>query len=63
MNVCLLRLEPTLVSPSSGAPISISALDLFKLGMDPPSSHTVDPMRASGLFVNALRDAGALAGV
>ena len=43
--------------------MSISALDLFKVGIGPSSSHTVGPMRAAGLFVNALREAGALAEV
>ncbi|MFD1712256.1 L-serine ammonia-lyase [Ottowia sp. GY511] len=40
--------------------MSISALDLFKVGIGPSSSHTVGPMRAAGLFVDALRAAGQL---
>ena len=43
--------------------MSISALDLFKVGIGPSSSHTVGPMRAAGLFANALRDQGLLAQV
>ncbi len=36
--------------------MSISALDLFKVGIGPSSSHTVGPMRAAGLFAAALQE-------
>lgn len=35
--------------------MSISAFDLFKVGIGPSSSHTVGPMRAAYLFVEGLR--------
>jgi len=41
--------------------MTISAFDLFKIGIGPSSSHTVGPMRAAGMFV-AVLDAEALAG-
>ena len=41
--------------------MTISAFDLFKVGIGPSSSHTVGPMRAAGMFVAALA-AGGLAG-
>jgi L-serine dehydratase len=34
--------------------MSISAFDLFKIGIGPSSSHTVGPMRAAGMFAAAL---------
>ncbi|WCB94928.1 L-serine dehydratase 1 [Baekduia alba] len=40
---------------------SISVFDLFKVGIGPSSSHTVGPMRAAGMFCEALNDTGALA--
>ena len=43
--------------------MSISALDLFKVGIGPSSSHTVGPMRAAGLFVADVRAAGLLSEV
>ena len=36
--------------------MSISALELFKIGIGPSSSHTVGPMVAANSFVNSLRD-------
>ena len=39
----------------------ISALDLFKIGIGPSSSHTVGPMRAARLFVSRLEHEGKLA--
>ncbi|SEM79720.1 L-serine ammonia-lyase [Pseudomonas sp. ok272] len=36
--------------------MAISVFDLFKIGIGPSSSHTVGPMRAAALFVEALRD-------
>ncbi|SHJ11223.1 L-serine dehydratase [Tessaracoccus bendigoensis DSM 12906] len=36
--------------------MSISALDLFKIGIGPSSSHTMGPMRAGALFAAALED-------
>lgn len=33
--------------------MAISVFDLFKIGVDPSSSHTVGPMRAGALFVEA----------
>ncbi|KPA94458.1 L-serine ammonia-lyase [Pseudomonas asplenii] len=35
--------------------MAISVFDLFKIGIGPSSSHTVGPMRAAALFVQALR--------
>ena len=35
--------------------MAISTFDLFKIGIGPSSSHTVGPMRAGALFVDALR--------
>lgn len=36
--------------------MAISVFDLFKIGIGPSSSHTVGPMRAAALFVQALRE-------
>lgn len=36
--------------------MAISVFDLFKIGIGPSSSHTVGPMRAAVLFVQALRE-------
>ena len=38
--------------------MTISAFDLFKVGIGPSSSHTVGPMRAACSFVFRLRDDG-----
>ena len=43
--------------------MSISVLDLFKIGIGPSSSHTVGPMRAAHDFAAALRQQGLLAQV
>ena len=40
--------------------MTISAFDLFKVGIGPSSSHTVGPMRAACTFVSRLRDEGLL---
>ncbi|WP_138732257.1 L-serine ammonia-lyase [Modestobacter excelsi] len=40
--------------------MTVSAFDLFTIGIGPSSSHTVGPMRAAFLFVTRLRDAGLL---
>ncbi|NWE48014.1 L-serine ammonia-lyase [Pseudomonas gingeri] len=40
--------------------MAISVFDLFKIGIGPSSSHTVGPMRAAALFVQGLRERGAL---
>lgn len=40
-----------------------SALDLFKIGIGPSSSHTVGPMRAARQFVQSLEGHGLLASV
>ncbi|GAA4867380.1 L-serine ammonia-lyase [Saccharopolyspora cebuensis] len=40
--------------------MTLSAFDLFTVGIGPSSSHTVGPMRAAHLFVARLRDAGLL---
>jgi L-serine dehydratase len=40
--------------------MTISAFDLFKVGIGPSSSHTVGPMRAACSFVSRLRDEGLL---
>jgi L-serine dehydratase len=39
----------------------ISALDLFRIGIGPSSSHTVGPMKAAGTFVDALESGDLLA--
>ncbi|HLT03794.1 MAG TPA: L-serine ammonia-lyase [Pseudomonas sp.] len=41
--------------------MALSALDLFKIGIGPSSSHTVGPMRAALRFAEGLRDEGLLA--
>ncbi|WP_213360431.1 L-serine ammonia-lyase [Brachymonas denitrificans] len=41
----------------------ISALDLFKIGIGPSSSHTVGPMRAACNFARHLQEAGLLSAV
>ncbi|VVO46512.1 L-serine dehydratase [Pseudomonas fluorescens] len=41
--------------------MAISVLDLFKIGVGLSSSHTVGPMRAGALFVEALREREMLA--
>jgi L-serine dehydratase len=38
--------------------VSISAFDLFKIGIGPSSSHTVGPMRAAGMFVRGVAGEG-----
>lgn len=43
--------------------MTISAFDLFKVGIGPSSSHTVGPMRAAYTFASRLRDHGTLARV
>ncbi|MGS5085704.1 L-serine ammonia-lyase [Hydrogenophaga sp. A37] len=43
--------------------MALSTFDLFKIGIGPSSSHTVGPMRAALLFVQALRDGGLLPAV
>jgi L-serine dehydratase len=43
--------------------MSISVLDLFKIGVGPSSSHTVGPMRAAFDFAQDLRSRGLLAAV
>jgi L-serine dehydratase len=40
--------------------MTISAFDLFKIGIGPSSSHTVGPMRAAAMFVNSLVEDGLL---
>ncbi len=43
--------------------MSISAFDIFKIGVGPSSSHTMGPMNAAALFVNVLRESGELGDV
>ncbi len=38
--------------------MTISAFDLFKIGIGPSSSHTVGPMRAAGMFAASLAEDG-----
>ncbi len=40
--------------------MTISAFDLFKIGIGPSSSHTVGPMRAAGMFTGSLAAEGLL---
>jgi len=40
--------------------MAVSIFDLFKIGIGPSSSHTVGPMRAAAIFLERLKDAGAL---
>src|SRR3712207_8761464 len=42
------------------ARVTISAFDLFTVGIGPSSSHTVGPMRAACSFASRLRDEGLL---
>jgi Serine dehydratase beta chain len=48
----------TLERPEAQELMSISAFDMFKIGIGPSSSHTVGPMRAAHLFASRLRLAG-----
>lgn len=41
----------------------ISMFDLFSIGIGPSSSHTVGPMRAGAIFVQALRESNLLGSV
>jgi L-serine dehydratase len=41
--------------------MSLSAFDLFSIGIGPSSSHTVGPMRAAATFAQSLADDGLLA--
>ena len=43
--------------------MAFSALDLFKIGIGPSSSHTVGPMRAAARFAEGLRDEGLLGSI
>jgi L-serine dehydratase len=43
--------------------VSVSAFDLFKLGVGPSSSHTMGPMTAGARFARQLQQSGALARV
>jgi L-serine dehydratase len=43
-----------------GSPLSISVLELFRIGIGPSSSHTVGPMRAARQFALSLRESGLL---
>jgi L-serine dehydratase len=38
--------------------VAISVFDLFRIGIGPSSSHTVGPMRAAGMFLEALDSSG-----
>jgi L-serine dehydratase len=40
--------------------MTVSVFDLFTVGIGPSSSHTVGPMRAAGMFVDALSGEGLL---
>lgn len=40
--------------------MTVSAFDLYKIGIGPSSSHTVGPMAAAGRFARGLVDAGCL---
>ena len=55
-GIAAIRLPASRPAPA----MSISALDLFKIGIGPSSSHTVGPMRAAGAFVQALAQGGQL---
>jgi L-serine dehydratase len=50
------------MTPQPGT-MSISAFDLFKIGIGPSSSHTVGPMRAAALFAASLAADGVLSQV
>src|SRR5256886_11371943 len=45
-------------SSGRSSDMTISAFDLFKVGIGPSSSHTVGPMRAAGMFAASLADDG-----
>lgn len=40
--------------------MALSAFDLYSIGIGPSSSHTVGPMRAAKMFVDALEQDGRL---
>ncbi|MFF4147611.1 L-serine ammonia-lyase [Streptomyces sp. NPDC001698] len=40
--------------------MAISVFDLFSIGIGPSSSHTIGPMRATGMFVGRLKEGGLL---
>ena len=40
--------------------MAVSIFDLFKIGIGPSSSHTVGPMRAAGIFLRRVDQAGCL---
>jgi L-serine dehydratase len=40
--------------------MTISAFDMFKIGIGPSSSHTVGPMRAAGMFATSLTEDGVM---
>ena len=42
------------------AVMAVSIFDIFKIGIGPSSSHTVGPMRAAGIFLARLEQAGHL---
>jgi L-serine dehydratase len=40
--------------------MAVSIFDLFKIGIGPSSSHTVGPMRAAGIFLQRIDEAGCM---
>jgi L-serine dehydratase len=47
-------------SSGRSSDVTISAFDLFKVGIGPSSSHTVGPMRAAGMFAASLAEDGVM---
>jgi L-serine dehydratase len=45
-------------SSGRSSDVTISAFELFKVGIGPSSSHTVGPMRAAGMFAASLAEDG-----
>jgi L-serine dehydratase len=45
---------------AAGAPVSLSVLDIFKIGLGPSSSHTMGPMNAARRFALDLQERGLL---
>ncbi|MGH3353484.1 MAG: L-serine ammonia-lyase [Nocardioides sp.] len=52
-------IAPPRQAPQAGA-VSLSAFDLYSIGIGPSSSHTVGPMRAAKTFIDGLVEDGQL---
>ena len=59
MDAAILPTIPYPLSPIP-CPVTLSVLDIFKIGLGPSSSHTMGPMNAACTFVEDLASSGAL---